>query len=183
MVLNMINDIRYKQLNVQRGALHALFIIVVIAALLLSLDLGTYYLELSFIERAQHLAIAEVFMVLTLVVAVIRVANFRFKSTEDIDGSGLTIPSQDIRILVAILQNTLEQFCIAIVVHVLWILLMPADFLPYCFGAILCFVSGRILFNLGYAKGSSGRALGFGLTMYPSILMLVSLVVFILMTL
>ena len=38
--------------------------------------------------------------------------------------------------------------------------------------AALLFLIGRILFSRGYERGASARAVGFGLTFYPSVLML-----------
>ncbi len=38
--------------------------------------------------------------------------------------------------------------------------------------AALLFVAGRILFTRGYTRGAAGRAMGFGLTAYPTFGML-----------
>ena len=39
--------------------------------------------------------------------------------------------------------------------------------------AVILFVIGRVLFWRGYAHGAPARALGFALTFYPSVVMLV----------
>ena len=39
--------------------------------------------------------------------------------------------------------------------------------------AVILFVVGRALFWRGYASGAPGRALGFALTFYPQVVMLV----------
>jgi len=112
--------------------------------------------------------------VLTLMVAIMRVANHRFSSPEDIDGSGLTDGTPEVRVLRAILQNTLEQAVLAVAAYAIWAAAMPYGWLRAIpIGAAL-FVSGRLLFARGYAQGAPGRATGFGLTAYPTFGMLVA---------
>jgi hypothetical protein len=57
---------------------------------------------------------------LTLVVAVGRVANHRFYTPEDIDGAGLTEGTPQLRLRRAILQNTLEQTVLAVAGYAIW---------------------------------------------------------------
>ena len=107
---------------------------------------------------------------------ILRVALFRTTSEQDIDGSGLTQPSAEMRILSALLQNTFEQTFIAISTYGCWAILMPADWqgaipLSTCF-----FLLGRILFYVGYKNGSRGRAIGFALTMIPTLNMFMVLI-------
>jgi len=110
--------------------------------------------------------------VLTLMVSIMRVANHRFSSPEDIDGSGLTDGTPEVRVLRAVLQNTLEQSVLAVAAYVIWSVVMPYNWLRSIpIGAAL-FVSGRLLFVRGYAQGAPGRATGFGLTAYPTFGML-----------
>ncbi len=42
--------------------------------------------------------------------------------------------------------------------------------------AAVLFAVGRVLFWRGYARGAPGRAMGFGLTFYPSVALLALLV-------
>lgn len=115
--------------------------------------------------------------VLTLMIAVMRVANQRFYTPEDIDGSGLTNATPQIQVLRAILQNTLEQTVLAVAAYSMWAAVMPLPWLRVIPMAALFFVAGRLLFSRGYSKGAAGRAMGFGLTMYPNAGMLATLTV------
>jgi hypothetical protein len=108
-------------------------------------------------------------------ISIMRVANYRFSSPEDIDGSGLTVGTSRVLVLRAILQNTLEQAVLAIVAYAIWAAIMPLTWLRAIPIAALLFVAGRILFARGYERGAPGRAMGFGLTAYPTFGMLVTL--------
>lgn len=112
---------------------------------------------------------------LTLMVSIMRVANHRFATPEDIDGSGLTVGTQQIQILRAILQNTLEQSVLAVGGYLIGSVALPLGWLGVIPVAALLFGAGRILFALGYERGAGGRALGFGLTAYPTFVLLVIL--------
>ena len=110
--------------------------------------------------------------VLTLMVSIMRVANHRFSSPEDIDGSGLTDGTPQVRVLRAILQNTLEQAVLAVAAYAIWAVAMPHSWLRAIPIAAALFVTGRVMFTRGYAQGAPGRATGFGLTAYPTFGML-----------
>ncbi|TYK65287.1 MAPEG family protein [Colwellia echini] len=115
---------------------------------------------------------------LTIIVSIGRLAKFRFLSAEDIDGSGLTKGSKQAILLQSILQNTLEQFVIAVAVYSAWCLLMPITWLsaiPFC---SLLFVIGRVLFFKGYKDGAASRALGFALTFYSTALLFLILIIY-----
>ena len=75
------------------------------------------------------------------------------------------------------LQNTLEQCCLAFPVYVATAIVAPASFLPVVPLAAGMFLVGRALFFAGYAKGAPARAYGFALTFYPTVLLLVILLV------
>lgn len=111
---------------------------------------------------------------LTLMIAIMRVANHRFYTPEDIDGSGLTGGTAQVQLLRAVLQNTLEQTVLAAAAYAIWSATMPHLWLrAVCIAAVL-FVVGRVLFMRGYDKGAAGRAMGFGLTAYPTFALLVT---------
>ncbi|WP_242482515.1 MAPEG family protein [Thiocystis violacea] len=74
--------------------------------------------------------------------------------------------------LQTLLQNTLEQFSIALIAYLSWAVAMPAAWMSVIPLAAMTFAIGRILFFAGYKKGAPSRALGFTLTFYPSVLML-----------
>jgi hypothetical protein len=120
---------------------------------------------------------------LTLMIAIMRVANYRFASPEDIDGSGLTAGTARVLVLRAILQNTLEQAVLVVAAYLFWATLMPIKWLRAIPVAALLFVTGRILFTRGYERGAAGRATGFGLTAYPTFGMLAALAAFMLLRL
>jgi len=165
-------DLNDKQRGVIRG--------VIPAAVLTIVGLGgvSLLLPVSLLpvdEPGARLAWAlqwAIFPVLALIVAVGRVGNFRFSSPQDIDGSGLTSATLQIQILRAVLQNTLEQAALAIATYLIWASSLPLRWLRAIPVAALLFVTGRILFTLGYERGAPGRAMGFGLTMYPTAIML-----------
>lgn len=115
--------------------------------------------------------------VLTLMISIMRVANHRFSSPEDIDGSGLTDGTPQARVLRAILQNTLEQAVLAVAAYAIWAAVMPYAWLRVVPVAAVLFVAGRVLFARGYARGAPGRATGFGLTAYPTFGMLAAVAV------
>jgi hypothetical protein len=114
---------------------------------------------------------------LTLMISIMRVANFRFSSPEDIDGSGLTDGTPQARVLRAILQNTLEQAVLAVAAYAIWAAIIPYAWLRVVPVAAVLFVAGRVLFARGYTRGAPGRATGFGLTAYPTFGMLAAVTV------
>lgn len=99
-------------------------------------------------------------------------ARHRFFSPDDIDGGGLTAGTQSARLLQSMLQNTLEQTVLALGVHLAWAILTPHAWLPAVPVAAMLFAIGRFLFWRGYAAGAPHRALGFALTFYPQVVML-----------
>jgi hypothetical protein len=113
--------------------------------------------------------------ILTVMISIMRVANHRFATPEDIDGSGLTAGTPRVLVLRAILQNTLEQALLACAAYLIWAAVTPPGWLRAIPIAALLFVAGRILFARGYERGAPGRAMGFGLTAYPTFGMLVTL--------
>jgi hypothetical protein len=71
-----------------------------------------------------------------------------------------------------VLQNTLEQTVLAVAAYTVWAVVMPHSWLWSIAIAALFFVAGRIFFAYGYTRGAPGRAMGFGLTAYPTFGML-----------
>lgn len=109
---------------------------------------------------------------LCLAISIGRLAKHRFFSPRDIDGAGSSEGTARARELQAILQNTLEQATLGVMVYALWASVMPSTWLSVVPLAALAFAAGRILFFAGYAKGAAARALGFALTFYPTVGML-----------
>ena len=107
-----------------------------------------------------------------MMISIGRLASFRFRSPEDIAGSELTIGTDHARILQALLQNTLEQSLLLILVYSAWAMWVPAQWLEVLPLTSILFLLGRILFFVRYEDGAPARALGFTLTFYPTVLLL-----------
>lgn len=110
-----------------------------------------------------------------LAINIALLARHRFFAPADIDGGGLTAGTPTARVLQATLQNTLEQTVLAVATHAVWAATMPRHWQAAVPAAALLFAAGRLLFWRGYAHGAPARALGFALTFYPSVVMLVAL--------
>ena len=123
-------------------------------------------------ERLTLALQADLLLALWLLLSIGRLARHRFFTPEDIDGGGLSLGTDEARVLQATLQNTIEQTVFAVLVHVIWAVTLPPNWLVAIPAAAILFVIGRILFVRGYAQGAPSRALGFALTFYPSVLML-----------
>ncbi len=72
---------------------------------------------------------------------------------------------------------SLEQMALALPVYAAWVVLAPTHLLAVVPAASSLFLLGRVLFFYGYARGASGRALGFALTFYPTVLLLIGALV------
>ena len=72
-----------------------------------------------------------------------------------------------------VLRNTTEQAVLAALAWpALAIQLAPTQ--AGLFPALaVSFLIGRVAFALGYAKGAAGRAFGFGLTFYPTVVVVI----------
>jgi hypothetical protein len=176
-------DLTDKQKGVIRGVVPgAVFTVVGLCGVSLLIPLSALPVDEAGARLAWALQWA-LLPVLTLMIAIMRVANHRFSSPDDIDGSGLTAGTDRVLVLRAILQNTLEQAVLAVATYLIWATVMPHSWLRVIPIAALLFVTGRILFARGYERGASGRAIGFGLTAYPTFGMLVAAAVALLLRL
>ena len=164
----------------QRGVLKGMTIgaatslVVIIAAILLGPALLSP--EASAGERLAFALKADAFLALWLGVSIGLLARHRFFTPADIDGGGLSQGSETAKVLQATLQNTLEQTVLAVLVHLAWATLMPVSWMAAIPAAAILFLSGRVLFIRGYRGGAPSRAVGFALTFYPSVLMLVMVI-------
>ena len=120
---------------------------------------------------------ADAVIALWLAVSVGLLARHRFFTPDDIDGGGLTRGTEKAHILQATLQNTLEQTVLAVLVHAVWAVMMPLAWMSAIPVAAILFLCGRVLFVRGYSGGAPSRALGFALTFYPSVLMVILVIV------
>lgn len=162
-----------EQRGVLRGIITALAIVAVAFSALLWLVDGGVPASGGLSRRLAFVAGWDLLVVGSLLAGVVMLARHRFFHDEDRDGSGLTPGSKHAEVLQAILQNSLEQTVLALSVHGIAAILFPAPWLVLIAGAAVLFVLGRILFWHGYAKGAVGRALGFGLTFYPTVTLFV----------
>ena len=117
----------------------------------------------------------DVLPVLCLAACIAMLARHRFFTPADIDGGGLSDGTQAAKVLQSLLQNTLEQSVLALSVHAIWAAAMPWSWQAAVPVAALLFFLGRVSFWRGYAHGAPARALGFALTFYPTVFMLVLL--------
>lgn len=123
----------------------------------------------SLMDRLRFALRADLLVVGWLAAAIANVARLRFFSEQDIAGSSAAGGSDEVRDAGAILQNTLEQVVLALAAH----LIVAATFSrPQALLVALAslFALGRLLFWVEYKRGAAGRAFGFALTFYPSVL-------------
>jgi hypothetical protein len=121
-------------------------------------------------ERMAFAAQASIFVLICVVVAIALVSTTRRFSPADIGGSAAGPPSEKIAVYVAFLQNTLEQAVIAVGLYFALATLLSDAWLSLIPVGIVFFLIGRVLFLRGYPKGAEGRALGMALTMTPTVL-------------
>ena len=166
-----------KQRGVLKGIIAgAAITVVVIVGAILAAPMAVSA-EASAGERLAFAIGADAFIALWLAISIGLLARHRFFTPEDIDGGGLTRGSETANVLQSTLQNTLEQSVLAVLTHLAWSILMPVSWIAAIPAAVLLFLCGRVLFVRGYRGGAPSRAVGFALTYYPSVLMLVFVVV------
>ncbi|GAB3672198.1 hypothetical protein GCM10028792_05840 [Salinisphaera aquimarina] len=154
------------------GAACALAIVIVGAWL----NPFSFQSEMGSAERLGIAIKASVLPAIFLAASVGRLAKHRFFTPEDIDGGGLTRGTERAMLLQSLLQNTLEQFALAVVAYCAWAVVMPATWLSVVPLAAVAFAVGRVMFFSGYEHGAPSRAIGFTLSFYPSVLMLACVV-------
>lgn len=161
----------------QRGVLKGMMVglAMAIASLGLAIVCGYKWPAASADVTIARVIRWDVIVIACLAINIAALARHRFFSPDDIDGGGLAKGTSTALILQSTLQNTLEQAVLAIPVHVAWATVMPATWHLAVPAAAILFVIGRILFWRGYAHGAPARALGFSLTFYPSLLMLLAI--------
>ena len=165
----------------QRGVLKGMIVgatiavVVIVGAILAGPRLLSLDAPVS--ERIAFALRADVFIALWLGISVALLARHRFFTPEDIDGGGLTRGTEVAQVLQATLQNTLEQTVLAVLVHCIWAIVMPPSWISAVPAAVILFLCGRVLFLRGYRGGAPARAVGFTLTYYPTVLMIIGITV------
>lgn len=166
-----------KQVGVLKGMLTGA------AVILATIIFGVWNNPFGFAENLggyERLVIAiksAVLPAICLAVSVGRLAKHRFFTPDDIDGGGLSKGTEQAIILQSLLQNTLEQFSIAVIAYLSWAVVMPVTWLSVVPLAAIVFVIGRIMFFTGYKYGAPSRAIGFTLSFYMSLAMLICVMV------
>ncbi len=163
------------QIRVARGMALALFTAIGVFGLAITVMSPARNVGGDLTSRITLASWALLLPAATLFVCIARLAKHRFFTPEDIHGSALTGGTDEAKLLQSLLQNTLEQCCLAFPVYVAGSITAPAFALPVVPAAAVMFLVGRVLFFAGYAKGAPGRAYGFALTFYPTVLLLVLL--------
>ena len=131
---------------------------------------GVYFLAKSGADDIRLSApVASALSGLALVYCIAAIAKKRFFHSDVIGGAAYDGPGSEVAVDKAVLQNTLEQTVLAVVAYNGLTAVAPwlgPVLLPALTGL---FLLGRLLFVLGYRKGAGHRALGFGLTFYPTV--------------
>jgi uncharacterized MAPEG superfamily protein len=161
-----------EQIGVFKGM--SLALLITSATIFFSVKLlGPKFIVLSLGGRYALCALSILLPALILAFSIGRLAKHRFFSGQDIDGSALTRGTSMAVLLQAMLQNTLEQSVLALFAYASWCLLVPSQLLPAAPAAAMLFLVGRVLFFTAYVQGAKARALGFALTFYPTLMLLV----------
>lgn len=166
---------------VQVGVAIRIFLGVIAAIIMLSVgwsvDGQALSVALGAQTRGQVLGLSLLLPTLVLAVCIARLAGHRFFDPVDVLGSANPADSDRARVLQSGVQNTLEQWVVLSGSFAAWCLLMPISSLGVPLMVSVLFVLGRILFLANYEKGAVARAFGFALTFYPSVLMLLIVLV------
>jgi hypothetical protein len=159
----------------QHGVARGMGAALAIAILLLVVGLR-YGTVMAPVDRFARVGAGAAVMALWLAAAIGNVARLRFFSPQDIGAARGAQAGGPVARAVAILQNTLEQYVLAVAAQVGLAVAFDRAELAI---ALLAgsFSVGRALFWTGYARGAAARAFGFALTFYPSVLALLSTVV------
>ena len=161
----------------QRGVLHGMLTgaAISIGLIIFGILLNPFNFQsnLTLLEKSSVLFKSLILLALCLAFSIGRLAKHRFFNPDEIDGRGLRTDSDRAIFLQSLLQNTLEQSVLAAFVYGTWTFVMPSAWLSVVPLAALSFALGRVLFFAGYRRGAVGRAVGFTMAFYPSVLMLI----------
>lgn len=118
-------------------------------------------------ERLAFAARADLLIMLWVMYGVAVVARLRRKSAHDTAGSAYGPPSEQLRVPLAFLQNTLEQSVLAAFAALALAPVGGEAPLAFIVAMVVLFAIGRITFLRGYPGGSPGRAFGVVTTALP----------------
>ena len=167
-----VGSLTNKQVGVLKGMIAGLAITVLLISVAILGVLDPFLPATSTGSASTRALLWDTLVVACLAINIAMLARHRFFTPADIDGGGLSTGTPTAHLLQSMLQNTLEQAALALGVHAVWASAMPQTWQAAIPVASLLFVTGRVMFWRGYARGASARALGFALTFYPSVVML-----------
>ncbi|MBB4132957.1 hypothetical protein GGR62_003785 [Xanthomonas campestris] len=133
-------------------------------------------------DAVDRIAISLLLPATAMCVAIARMAKHRFFTPADIDGSALSVGTDRARTLESLLQNTTEQLALALPVYVAALLSTRPSIQAAAPACACAFLLGRLTFFASYSGGARARALGFALTFYPTVLLLIWQVMLLLST-
>ena len=165
MIRNSPTTFAREQRGVAIGMAAALVVALVVMIAAAAADRAAAPLRLDM--RLTDALRADAFVLVWLAAGIAHVARLRFFSPADIGGS-VAAAGDAVGRGRAILQNTLEQVCLAIPVHLMLAAVLPQSGTLIVAMAVL-FGIGRLCFWAGYRHGARWRAFGFALTFYPSV--------------
>jgi MAPEG family len=143
---------------------------VLAVVLTLAALLAAYVLSRSGADTIRLSApVASALAGLALIYCIADIAKKRFFHADVIGGAAYDEPDSSVAVDKAVLQNTLEQTVLAALAYNGLAAVAPGlgpVLLPVL---VSLFLLGRVFFIFGYSKGAGGRALGFGLTFYPTL--------------
>ncbi|MEC8568615.1 MAG: MAPEG family protein [Pseudomonadota bacterium] len=152
-------------------------VITIIGYGMLSNSFG-YSDTLGFYERVHAFAPFLFCLILPLLVSIGRLASQRFFHVDDIDSQHVGHRSVEAKRMQSVIQNTLEQVMLALMVYVFWLIVMPPVYLSGLSLGSCLFLLGRVVFIAGFDGGASTRAFGFALTYYSTIVLMLIIIFF-----
>lgn len=171
------HDMAVAERTIRRAGLLSLAILAVTAPLAwLALPVLTDFPR-HLDERLAFSAQASLPVLLCLVTAVAMVSTGRRFSPDDIGGSAAGPPGPRIAVQSAFLQNTLEQTVLAVGAYFAYAATLGGPALSLIPVAVVLFVTGRVLFYRGYRRGVTGRAFGMILTLMPTLLLYLIIII------
>jgi hypothetical protein len=162
---------RRKQLLVLVGMALAVAVLLILASMH---DIAHSFAAPEGDDEAARLAFGARWLLvpaLCLLTGIGAMANRRFFSDDAIDGTRMPA-SRSLEINIRYNQNTLEQVLLAAVTWIGLALALPHDRLGLIGVLAITFALGRALFWTGYLIAPWARAIGFGLTFYPTVVAL-----------
>jgi hypothetical protein len=156
--------------TIRRNSLLALVAVPVAALLGVVLLPRIFEFPTDLADRLAFAAQANAFVLVWVAAGVLMVSTMRMSSPQDLGGSAAGAPSDRLAIRVAFLQNTLEQAVLAAGLYLALATLVSGRWLALIVVGVVFFGVGRVLFLRGYASGAGGRSLGMVLTMLPTLL-------------